>query len=132
MTTAHDIANAAASQAEAATVRAPKTNLFDIDRIALERAWSGEFAALWRAPSSLAQPLSVDARGPSVEWVRTQLTPRYVTAGSPAVLDTAMQEAVRRFQTERGLLSDGVVGPETLLALAADSDNGPRLLRVLE
>ena len=104
---------------------------FDTDRIALERAWSGDYAALWRAPSSLAEPLPAGARGPAVEWVRDRLAPRYLAADSAAVLDPAMREAVRRFQAERGLRSDGVVGPETLLALAAGED-GPRLLRVLE
>ena len=104
---------------------------FDTNRIAFERAWSGEYVALWRAPSSLAESLPAGARGPSVEWIRDRLAPRYVAADSAAVLDSAMSEAVRRFQAELGLLSDGIVGPETLLALAA-SEDGPRLQRVLE
>lgn len=103
----------------------------DVDRLALERAWSGDYAALWRAPASLSEPLPANARGPAVEWIRTQLAPRYVAADSAAVLDAAMQAAVRRFQADRDLRSDGVVGPETLMALTADHD-GPRLQRVLE
>ena len=104
---------------------------FDTDRIALERAWSGDYVALWRAPSSLIEPLRTNARGPSVEWIRDRLAPRYLAADSAAVLDSTMLAAVRRFQAERGLVSDGVVGPETQLALAAGED-GPRLQRVLE
>ncbi len=103
----------------------------DTDRIALERAWSGDHVTLWRAPSAMAEPLLTDARGPALEWVRSALAPRYVAANRAPVLDSAMVAAVRRFQADRGLLSDGVIGPETLLALAAD-EPGPRLQRVLE
>jgi general secretion pathway protein A len=106
-------------------------NMFDVDRLALDRAWSGEYVVLWRAPSTLTEPLLADARGPAVEWVRSRLGPRYLAADGEALLDTAMRDAVRRFQADRGLRSDGVVGPETLLALADDHD-GPRLQRVLE
>jgi general secretion pathway protein A len=48
------------------------------------------------------------------------------------VLDTTSVAAVRRVQTAHGLTADGVVGPETLLALASADSDGPRLRRVLD
>ncbi|MCI4569344.1 AAA family ATPase [Lysobacter sp. CFH 32150] len=96
---------------------------FDTDRISLEQMWAGEYAALWRGPDGLVAPLSIDATDASGEWLRTRLG---ITEANVATL-----EDVRQFQAVRGLLSDGVVGPETMLALSA-SDEGPRLQRVLE
>jgi len=96
---------------------------FDTDRISLERIWTGEYAALWRGPEGLIAPLSVDAADASGEWLRTRLG---ITEANVATL-----EGVRQFQAARGLLSDGVIGPETMLALSA-GDGGPRLQRVLE
>lgn len=101
---------------------------FDIDRVALQRAWTGEYAALWRGPDTLADPLTADGRGPAVDWVHAHLDPQYA---GPAVLDAAMQDAVRMFQQTRGLATDGVIGPETLLALAS-RDPGPRLRTQLD
>ena len=49
--------------------------------------------------------------------------------GTP--FDDALTHSVRRFQRARGLAVDGVVGPETLFALAA-GDPGPRLARTLD
>jgi general secretion pathway protein A len=43
-----------------------------------------------------------------------------------------MRAAVLKFQGDRGLGSDGVIGPETLMALAARDESGPRLLKGLE
>ncbi|MGO0999455.1 AAA family ATPase [Lysobacter sp. CA196] len=94
---------------------------FDTDRAALERLWTGEYAAIWRGPEGLASSLSPRAGGARGEWLRTRLG---VTAG-------ATTEDVRSFQSARGLLSDGVVGPETMLALSS-GDAGPRLQPVLE
>jgi general secretion pathway protein A len=95
----------------------------DTDRISLERLWTGEYAALWRGPEGLVAPMPVDAADASGAWLRARL--------GIAADKIATREDVRRFQATRGLLSDGVIGPETMLALSA-GDEGPRLQRVLE
>ncbi|MDQ3288799.1 MAG: AAA family ATPase [Pseudomonadota bacterium] len=116
--------------------------VFDVDRVALEGAWTGEYAALWSAPAELAAApmpsgsaavLATGARGAPVEWVAEQLQPRYLAAGSgePPQVDAAMHAAVREYQRARGLATDGVIGPETLMALTSAAD-GARLLRTLE
>jgi general secretion pathway protein A len=102
----------------------------DIDRIALSRYWDGEYAALWRGPSNLALPITESH--PSLPWIRDHLATRYLPVDAVAVLNADMQSAVRRFQGDRGLASDGVIGPETLMALAAGDEGGPRLLAGLE
>ena len=101
---------------------------FDIDRVALQRAWTGDYIALWRGPETLTETLTPDGRGPAVDWVHAHLEPAYA---GPAVLDAAMRDAVRGFQDARGLEPDGVIGPETLMALAA-RDAGPRLRTPLD
>ena len=72
----------------------------EVSRVALQRAWKGEYIAFWRTPAM------------------------------PATLPTDI-DAVRRFQSDHGLVADGVAGPETSFALAADAP-GPRLSRGLD
>ncbi len=99
-----------------------------VDRIALQQLWDGEHAALWRAPAFLAQAPRLGSQGAATDWVRARLQPRYLPVQPGAVaFDAAMQDAVRRFQRDRGLDSDGLVGPATLLALAATGSDGPHL-----
>ena len=100
---------------------------FDLERVTLQNAWTGEYAALWRGPETLVDTPTADGRGPAVDWVHAHL-PAYT---GPAILDTAMRDAVRGFQQSRGLAADGVIGPETLLALSA-RDPGPRLRTTLD
>ncbi|TWI08216.1 ExeA family protein [Aerolutibacter ruishenii] len=102
--------------------------IVDIDRIALDRVWRGEYAALWRAPAPVQPPFTGGQYGPGVDWIHARLQPAYT---GPAVLDAAMADAIRAFQATRGIVADGVVGPQTLMALAA-RDPGPRLRTVLE
>lgn len=102
----------------------------DIDRIALSRYWDGEYTALWRGPSDLALPVTDST--PSLPWIRDHLSTRYLAVDAVAALNADMQSAVRRFQGDHGLASDGVIGPETLMALASADDGGPRLLGGLE
>jgi general secretion pathway protein A len=102
----------------------------DVDRIALSQHWSGEYAALWRGPPGLALPLADNT--PAMAWVRDQLAPRYLPADAVAMFDVEMKGAVQRFQGDSGLASDGLIGPETLMALASHGEAGPRLLQGLE
>ncbi|GAB2489182.1 ExeA family protein [Arenimonas alkanexedens] len=108
---------------------------FDTDRLALERHWRGEYQAVWRGPSFLSAPPSVGDSGPAVDWIHDRLRDRAGLADAdagPAVFDAASVAAVRRLQTAHGLVADGVVGPETLLALASRDSEGPRLRRGLD
>lgn len=107
---------------------------FDVDRTQLERLWNGEFHTLWRAPDFVALPLRRGETGPAVDWLRDRLLdePQRALAVGPALFDPDTEAEVRRLQTARGLIPDGIVGLETLLALTADSGSGPELRRSLQ
>ena len=108
---------------------------FDLSRHELERVWLGEYFALWRAPDYVPLSLRRGDSGAAVEWLREQLNASQearVDASGPAYFDAGIEAGVRRLQSAHGLLPDGIVGPETLLALTARDDDGPRLRRRLK
>ncbi|HEY4531113.1 MAG TPA: AAA family ATPase [Luteimonas sp.] len=104
----------------------------DVDRAALQGVWSGRYAAVWRSAVPLAPPPAPGMSGSAVDWLRERLVREGVADPAPpgATFDDALTDSVRRFQRARGLAVDGVVGAETLFALAA-GDPGPRLARTL-
>ncbi|MDQ3495087.1 MAG: AAA family ATPase [Pseudomonadota bacterium] len=106
----------------------------DVDRIALQQRWNGEYAAVWRGEPMLADLFlarqATGREGPAFSWLRARLASSGLDPDSGDVPDAALQAAVLRFQRTHGLATDGVVGPETLFALAAD-EPGPTLLREL-
>lgn len=109
---------------------------FDIDRSQLERVWSGEYFALWRAPAFVDLPLRRGDRGAAVDWLAATLAARPGGAErtpmpGPQLYDAALEQAVRNLQLAYGLAPDGIVGPETLLAVAALREPGPELRRQL-
>lgn len=90
----------------------------------LRRWWYGEFMVLWRPPPGYRFPLREGARGETVNWVLQQLD----IPGDTPVYDAAVTGRVKWFQRNSGLIPDGVVGPQTLIAL--NNTNGadvPRL-----
>jgi general secretion pathway protein A len=99
----------------------------------LERHWLGEFNAIWRVPFTVNGTIATGARGPAVAWIRQALQ-RFGTLasgmGEADVYDADVEDAVRRVQMQFGLLPDGIVGPETLLALSTRDPAGPRLARL--
>jgi general secretion pathway protein A len=109
---------------------------FDTGWHALERAWLGEYYAIWRAPAFMAGTFRRGDSGPAVEWLERRLADargeeRPELAG-PAIYDAQMEAEVRSLQAAHGLIPDGVVGPETLLALSSHVAGGPRLRRRLD
>ena len=104
--------------ADATEVRLQVGNdVFDVGRVLFARHWDGQYLALYRAPDGIGS--AVDMPAPLREWIIARL------GGTPE------PATVRAFQATRGIAADGVLGPETMMALAAAGD-GPRLLRVLD
>lgn len=54
------------------------------------------------------------AKGTRVSWVQRRVG---VVEGTPGVWTDAMDDAVKSFQQEKGLVADGVIGPATFAAL---------------
>lgn len=70
--------------------------------------------------------------GPEVEDIERRLEALgYACGGDPSVFDRDTEAGVRAFQQQRGLIADGIVGPETWQALVGASYRlGDRLVYV--
>lgn len=94
--------------------------------------WTGEYFLLWRAPQGFTgRLLRPGERGPLASWVKEQLS--LIEGGSAPVKtddfygrETAKR--VKRIQSAAGLISDGIVGPKTIIHLSDAVDNGDPLL----
>lgn len=105
----------------------------EVDRVPLEHQWDGQFVAIWRAPEFVTLPLKPGDTGPAVDWLRGKvILGRVDDLVGPARYDDEMAIAVKRVQALYDLLPDGIVGPETLLALVAEDGEGPQLRTRLE
>jgi general secretion pathway protein A len=97
----------------------------------LDERWSGEYLFLWRMPPYGGRVIGATDPEDAIAWLRGRLAllPGSELAVDPARWDADVAAAVRRFQAEHGLATDGIAGPRTLIMLSnalADSDV-PRL-----
>src|SRR5690606_9825845 len=76
---------------------------FDASRAALQGAWPGRYAAVWRSPAPLAPPPALGMSGGVVDWLRERLVREGVADPAPpgAPFDEALAGSVRRFQRAR-------------------------------
>ena len=100
----------------------------------LSDLWHGQFMAVFRLPPDIPQSLQLGDAGPATAWVAQQLAMHdhgSTHAEGPSFYDAALESRVRRLQKGFGLVADGIVGPETLFALASLDEAGPHLVRGL-
>ncbi len=84
--------------------------------VALEQAWRGEFATLWRTPPGYAGTIDADSRGPAADWLAARMA-ALPEGLLPASTGRSLTARIRAFQTTQGLLADGRAGPVTLMQL---------------
>src|SRR5262249_31627795 len=95
--------------------------------------WDGAYILLWKAPPVSAGLLGPGTRGKDVEWLSQRL--RAIDGrpgeGPRGVYDDELKARVMAFQRSRSLLTDGIVGEETLfqLAMAVQDPSRPTLSR---
>lgn len=86
----------------------------------LSRHWMGRHLLLWR-PLAEGAVLRPGMRHPAVATLREALMrggfAPASTTGDPQWFDAQLEAAVRRFQRERGLQADGIVGARTQMKL---------------
>ena len=98
----------------------------------LSRHWEGDFEILWQPPPGGDTLISRRSAKHYVHWLRQTLSriPGY-DSGDPSsgAFDDGLKAEILRFQRHYGLTLDGLVGPETLIALntAAALPGIPRL-----
>jgi general secretion pathway protein A len=107
---------------------------YELARASLSKLWNGEFVAVWRLPADVpTASIKRGDAGAGVAWIKGRLAGldgREAESG-PAFFDAELEERVRKLQTAYGIKADGIVGPETLFALSALDDSGPRLARTV-
>ena len=97
----------------------------------LRRQWNGKYTLLWRSPPGWYRNVGVGARGADVAWVvgRLDRWDGLPAPGSGGDLFTAgVEQRVRAFQRRHGLPDDGVIGPMTMVRLAALPDGAAPIL----
>ncbi|BAL25650.1 AAA family ATPase [Azoarcus sp. KH32C] len=92
----------------------------------LQRQWRGNYVLLWRTPPGWYRSVGPGMRGADVAWVVRQLgrwegSPDAAASGN--TYNAVVEQRMRAFQRGNGLPEDGVVGPMTLVRLAAVADS---------
>ena len=107
--------------------------LAPLDR--LESVWTGDYILVWQPPPTGSALIGPGTSGESVRWLRDLLA-TVPASGLPAsdsnYYDAELTRSVRAFQASRGLITDGIAGPRTLIQLhnAVDLPGVPRLVRI--
>ena len=99
---------------------------------ALAAQWMGQYTLFWRLPPDAHENIRKGERGPAVQWLINQLAQAHgqvADASKPPLFDDVVARQVKQFQLAQGLIPDGMVGPQTVMRLAAVGDRlAPELL----
>jgi general secretion pathway protein A len=100
----------------------------------LAALWTGDYFYIWRPPMSFDAAVGLGSIGLDVVDI-AQRFGRYDRTNqvlADEVFTQALHERVIQFQAEQGLTTDGMVGRETLVALAAQMNERPTAASVLD
>jgi general secretion pathway protein A len=106
-----------------------ETKHVDIKDIASQ--WRGDVTVLWRMPPAYKGFIRYGTKGPQVQWLDERLA---TVLGKQKLLTTdplfndKLLKRVKEFQLSKGLLPDGVVGPQTIIHLNLASEDGDPVL----
>jgi general secretion pathway protein A len=103
-----------------------------VDLEQIEKKWLGDYTILWKVPPGYDGDILPGAGGHSVQWLdelMARLQGGSSRGGKHTNYDAALVAQVRKFQLSKGLVPDGIVGPQTVIELMGDSADGPRLKR---
>ncbi|HVF34534.1 MAG TPA: peptidoglycan-binding protein, partial [Candidatus Saccharimonadia bacterium] len=111
----------------------PTSAVVEIPLVVLDQVWLGEFYALWKSPEGLPETIRRGDVGAPAAWLRERLA-RFeafapIELVGPPMVDSQLEARVRTVQSRFGLSPDGIVGPETELALTSRDPDGPVLAR---
>ena len=97
----------------------------------IESRWFGDYTLLWRRPPDYHGVIMPGSMGESVAWMADKLDMIYGTSlsrTSGISYDKKLVDQVKDFQLNAGLISDGIVGEQTLIYLNTITEkNAPRL-----
>lgn len=103
-----------------------------VSRKTLELLWHGQFYAPFRLPPWMPSSFKRGDAGKAVAWVNERLEQFDHDADGvyrPALFEARLEARIRKLQQAFGIPADGIVGPETLFALASLVADGPHLAR---
>ena len=98
----------------------------------VEKRWFGDYTLLWRLPPNYRGDIHQGMKGPDVRWLEMQLAViqgRESRTGGPLAYDNQLVTQVKKFQLQKGLVPDGIVGVQTIIHLdSAAGSKAPKLL----
>lgn len=102
---------------------------FNVPLPDLESRWLGDYTMLWRMPPAFNGTIKLGTSGDDVQWLASNLA---AINGQevPGIVsyDTRLIRAVKNFQKQEGLSSDGIAGVQTLIQINTVMDKSvPRL-----
>jgi len=91
-----------------------------------ERHWTDTGIVVWERFERIPEVLGRNDRGGAVIWLQSALAELHFYRAQPTGrFDNATADALERFQRERGLLANGIVGPLTQIALFGQLERYP-------
>ncbi|ABZ75592.1 Peptidoglycan-binding domain 1 protein [Shewanella halifaxensis HAW-EB4] len=100
-----------------------------VSRDWFNRHFTGTFELLWQAPQHQPKEIGQSANQAQIQWLENSLA--RITDTPPRLVshfDPQLEQKLKAFQRQHGLIADGIAGTQTLVQLNLYlSDAGPRL-----